>query len=118
MADISIRGLDEFEDKLRSLSLVVQRESLVKAAREGAAVVVDRARQLQRHARLASAIRIENDRESTYSRAGVRFGYGKDAFRAYFIEFGTGRYFDSSGAREFGKPGRGVALAKKVKISS
>jgi len=108
VADITIRGLDAFEGKLRQMAFSVQRENLQKAAREGALIAVARARALQRHASLARAIKIEKDRESSFARAGVRFGYGKDAFRAYFLEFGTGRYFNAAGAREFGKPGSGV----------
>lgn len=91
-----IEGLDQLDRKLNSLSLAVQRKALMKAVKEGGALIRDAASANVRSLGLVltgtlasrEIVSIVVSQSNAYSVLG-RIGPAQDAFYGRFPEFGT-----------------------------
>lgn len=109
MAEV-IQGMDELQKQLRALEYSQQRKVLIDAAKAGGELIrKDAARRAPRETgALAAGIKLKVvGNESDIFEATVSVGSDDKQFYGYFQEFGTGSYFNASGAQSIGMPGLG-----------
>lgn len=105
---VTIHGFPQLEKRFQMLAAVAQRSVLSKAVKAGANLVKEDAasRAPRQTGALAAGITTKVSTDTDISEARVFVGSGKKEFYGYFVEFGTGMFFEAAAARALGYPGR------------